>query len=290
MKKVKAFFYIFKESFLPNSAYYKKITKTPFLFSLKYFLSLFIFLNFFLLLYFLNLFSYKKVHSILINVRNSFQNFPEELILIKKGGNLVTTLNRPYFFWTKFKENPILVFTINETADDNFIAKTPSYLIVTSQYLIIKSLNNKDISKIPLILIKDFYLDKNTIKNVIIFLDKLKENLLVIYIFVFILFFFTLGLMSFLITITYLLISSFLVYLYFKIKHKRHFHYKKIFQLSLHSVTFILSIEYLFFFVLSPLKLTTQWSIYLIPFLFILVSSLITSTSVWVAYNNKSEP
>lgn len=288
MKKVKAFFYIFKESFIPNNSYYKKITKTPFLFSLKYFLLLLTFFNFILLIYLLNLFSYNKIRSILSSFTDSFQSFPKELVIIKKGNNLLTTLNRPYFFWIKSKNNQILLFTINETADDSFINKSLSNVILTNQHLIIKSPFNQTLSKIPFSIVKDFYIDKNIVENIVPFFEKLKENLLLIYILVFILLFFLLEAMSFLITTTYLLVSSFFVYLYFKIRHKRHFHYKKILQLSFHAITFILSIEYLFFLIPSPLKLTSQWLISLTPFLFILISSLITGASVWIAYNNHS--
>ncbi len=288
MKKVKAFFYIFKESFIPNNSYYKKITKTPFLFSLKYFLLLLTFFNFILLIYLLNLFSYNKIHSILSSFTDSFQSFPKELVIIKKGNNLLTTLNRPYFFWIKSKNNQILLFTINETADDSFINKSLSNVILTSQHLIIKSPFNQTLSKIPLSIVKDFYIDKNIVENMVPFFEKLKEHLLLIYILVFILLFFLLETMSFLITTTYLLVSSFFVYLYFKIRHKRHFHYKKILQLSFHAITFILAIEYLFLLIPLPLRLTCRWLISLTPFLFILISSLITGVSVWIAYNNHS--
>lgn len=289
MKKVKAFFYIFRKSIIPNNSYYKKITKTPFFFSLKYFLFLLTFLNFILLVSILNLFSYNKIQSVLINFTNSLQSFPKELAIIKKGNHLLTTLNQPYFFWIKTENNQILLLAINETADNNFINKLPSYVILTNQHLIIKPPFNQTLSKIPLSLVKDFYFDKNIVENIIPFFMKLKKNLLLIYILVFIFFFFLLNIMSFLITFTYLLISSFLVFLYFKIKRKRHFHYKKILQISFHTITFILVIEYLFFLIPSPFKLNYQWLVSFTPLLFILVSSLITSAGVWIAYNNHSQ-
>ncbi len=288
MKKVKAFFYIFKESFIPNNSYYKKITKTPFLFSLKYFFSLLVFLNLILLIYLLNLFSYNKISTFLTSFTDSLKSFPKELVIIKKNNNLLTNFNRPYLFWVKIKNNQILLFTINETADDKFIKESPSTIIFTNQFLIIQAPLNRNSSQIPLSTVKDFRIDKNTVENIIPIFEKLRKDLLLFYVFIFILLFLVLNIMSFLITSLYLLISSFFVYIYFKIRYKRHFHYKKTIQIAFHTITFALVIEYLFFLIPLPLRLTYQWLISLTPFLFILVSSLITGTGVWVAYNNHS--
>lgn len=289
MKKVKAFFYIFRKSFIPNNSYYKKITKTPFFFSIKYFISLLIFLNFILFTSILNLYPYNTIQEALSNLIDNLKSFPKELVIIKKNNNLVTTLDRPYFFWLKIKNTQTPFLIINETADDNFSRKIPSTIFLTNQYLIVKSPLNQTITKIPLSSIIDFSIDKNIVNKIILPLEKLKQYFLLIYTLFFVLLFFMLIIISFSITSIYLLIASFVVYLYFKLRQKRHFHYKKILQISFHAITFILVIEYLFFLIPFPFKLTYQWLISLAPFLFILVSSLTTGVGVWLAYNNHSQ-
>jgi len=238
--------HIFSNSLIPNGPYYKKILKTRFFFSLKYFVFLTVILNFFLILNLLNRYPLKKISHWLNQINIGLNQFPKDLNIFIQNGVLTSTYNRPYFVWAKDTNDKIkLILVIDESASFEKINQYQSLLLLTKNDLIIKI--NREIKKIPLssfnsITINQQYLT-NLNKNVL----QLKKSLYLVYSLIFLLLIVFIPLFSFVINLFYLFLGSLIVFLLLKIKPEKKYHFKKVFQISFHASTLPLILNYLIF-------------------------------------------
>lgn len=291
MKKVKAFFYVFLKSSIPQKKYYQHLIKAPFKFSFKYFVSLVIFLNLIFIVALINQYSYQKITNWLYGIKKTLIEYPSNLLIFVKNGYLNTNADHPYFFWLKINDKKRLLVSVIETADKKVINDLPSPLILTKTELIVKNPNNyQTVSVLKLKELPEFTINKQLTNQVVFTIDSFLRNLHWYFLTAVFLVILILPFISFLITGLYLLIASVLVYLYFKFFQNRHFHFKKVFQISFHAITFPLTLEYLMMILPINLFLFNKYflatSSIILPFLVVATFTLFTLIGVLEAYSN----
>lgn len=247
-KKIKAFFHVFLNSFFPSDNYYKKIIKTRFLFSFKYFAVLIFILSglFFSIFLVKNFIIKNSVLELKKNLIKSLDSYPEELVISIKNNRLTTNLDRPYIFWLKYNNIPHPLLAIDERAPKDKVYQYDSTTILINATGIVKRSNNQ-VHYYPFNIKNDLVISKqyvNNLKKLILNFFKFYQVffpliLFLLFVFIFLFFFFK--------KIIYLLIISFFGFLLIKLFHIKT-SYKKIFQISLHSNTLPLVCE---FFILS---------------------------------------
>ncbi len=287
--KVKTFFKVLRNSLFPNSYYYQKITKTRFNFSLKYFLAFVISLNLIYFIYLFYKYSPNKTIRFLTRIINQLNSYPKDLVIINDRQEVITSLTRPYFFWGGY-ENIRLWLVINESSQPQDILKFNSYVLITKNSLTIKpNFIKKNYYTFPLPQqnIKFDYSTASKLKN--IFLG-LKNNVYLYYIILTLPFYIIFNLASISIIFFYLLIISFITYLFFHYFFKKRIHFRKVLQISFHASTFPLIIDYLFvispprFFVNLPLKFSIS-----LPTAFLILLTIFVFGAVYEAYISNNE-
>jgi hypothetical protein len=237
-KKVKTFFHVFTKSLIPQPEYYRKIVRSRLSFSLKYFISLsaliYLFFVFILLL---------KINPIKLiqwktNVVDNLTKYPDDLVINVENGNLITTYNRPYFFWLNDIDKKNLLLVIDQTALPDKILKYRSVFLLTGNSFVTRK--NDAITAIPFKNLS-FKIDKNVISNA---LNGLTVGLSLILFSIFILLLLIiLPIIVLSLNLFYVLISGFFIFIIYRFfSHK--IPYKKILQLSFHSSTIPLLIGY----------------------------------------------
>ncbi|MDH7476464.1 MAG: DUF1189 family protein [Microgenomates group bacterium] len=241
MKKVKTFFYVLKNSIFPQSSYYHKLKKTPFVFSLKYFFALMLFLNFVFLFLILLQINLQALLSFKNSLINNLNEFPNDLTISINRGSLITTLNRPYFLWLDNFGKKNLFLVIDESATPDRIKEYGANFMLTKKYLVI---NKKYFfSSTPL---SNINFSININRQMILWsLDLIKKYWFKLLITFFVFSFFLFLFISFLVGFFYLILASLIVYLTFLLISIK-LPFKKIFQLSLHSSSLPLLINYFF--------------------------------------------
>lgn len=237
-KKVKTFFHVFTKSLLPQSGYYRKIVKTGLSFSLKYFifLSILIYLFFILVL----IFRIKPVKLIQwkTNIVNNLSEYPDDLVINVENGSLMTTYNRPYFFWLNDIDKKNLILVVDQTALPDKILEYRSLFLLTGNSFVTRK--NDSITIVPLKNLS-FRIDKNFATGA---LSSLTTGLLLMLFSIFILFLLIILPLIILFTnLFYLFIAGFLIFIVCRFFSQK-IPYKKILQLSFHSSTTPLLISY----------------------------------------------
>jgi len=287
MKKVKAFFYVFFKSLVPHSLYYAKILKTRFLFSFKYFVSLIFFLNLILGLSFLRRYSPRKIYYWLNQINLALARFPSDLNVVVDNGFLISSYNRPYFFWLKDeKERLKLVLVIDESASAEKIDQYRTKALLTKTDLFIKTPGK--IKKIPLSSFNSIVLNKGTLKNILRRLFWIEKFFYALYFFIFLLVFVFTFLFSFFVNLFYLFLASFLVFILLKLKPEKKYHFKKVFQIGLHAGTLPLFLDYLGFSFpyFLPIKVRLPIKPFPFPLLFLFLLTIFVIVGVDEAYSH----
>lgn len=244
MKKIKAFFHVLINSLFPLEHYYKKIVKTRFLFSLKYFFALILVLNFILISTFIfrNLLLNNNLVEFKTNLIKSLNNYPSDLIITIKNNRLTTNFDRPYIFWLNYKKIPHPLIVIDERATEEKIYHFDSTTILVNSNGLIRRTGN-GLRYYPFKLKNDLTIDKQRIENLknlilrfFVFFQLLIPFILVL-LFIVLVVFFSLTKMF------YLTIISFVGFWVTKVFHIKT-GYKKVFQISLHSNTIPIICEF----------------------------------------------
>jgi len=285
MKKVKAFFYVFLKSFIPNSSYYTKILKIRFLFSVKYFIALIVFLNFLVGLSLLYRYSPQKVNYWLKTFYSALNNFPSDLNVFIDKGYLISSYNRPYFFWLNDEKGRLrLFFVIDESASFEKMDQYQAKALLTKTDFFIKMANQT--KRISLNSFDKIILNKDTVKIILKPLSLIKTFFYPLYFFIFLLVFILIIGFSFVINLFYLFLASFLVFVLLKLKSKKKYHFKKVFQISFHAATLPLLLDYLTFNFpyLLPIKVRLPIKPVPFPLLFLFLLTIFIIIGVYEAY------
>jgi len=285
MKKVKAFFYVFLKSFVPNSYYYTKILKTRFLFSFKYFIALIVFLNFLFGLGFLFRYPPQKINYWLKAIDSALTNFPSDLNVFIDKGYLISSYNRPYFFWLNDEKGRLrLIFVVDESGYLEKINQYKTFILLTKTDLFIKTKN--EIKKIPLKSFNEIIINKETIKSVLQPLSLIKKFFYPFYFFILLFIFGLITVTSFFINLFYLFLASGIVFVLLKLRLKKKYHFKKVFQISFHASTLPLFLDYLIFSFpyLLPIRIYLPIKLPPFPLIFLFLLIIFIIVGVYEAY------
>jgi hypothetical protein len=240
-KKVKTFFHVLTKSSFPQPAYYRKIIKTKFSFSLKYFIVLIWFLN---LLFFGLVFAglQPKSQSSWKEIVSAIKSYPSNLSIEIRNGVLTTNYDHPYFLWLESGQRKTLLAVVNQTATTTSVQNfTDSPLVFTNRDLVI--FNNSQDKTNPTIIPYgqlNLNINKQVINSWLAIFNRLLPLLIVLFL-IFTLFitplFATLGAF-----ICLMLISLFCFFV-FSIYSKKHTYIKTL-QISLHAATVPYIVKY----------------------------------------------
>ena len=278
MKKVKnqltEFIENFKKSFIINKKYLKSIVKKPISYSVKYFFIFIFFLNIIFLSFFIIKINFLNEYKLFQSLVKSVEELPNNLIITIRNNFLSTNQNMPVFLWSDFNKNKRLLMVLDETAQEENIKDYNSFVLFTSKNVVFSSdLKFKKFSIIPY---KIDYL-KITKKNIIDFVTSFRRVLpLIITLFLLIIIIFVpIGI--FIGYIIYIALTSLFVHLIFKLFSSKH-KYTKTFQLSLHSSTLPIIINYL---ILNTIVITTHTYLNKIFFILLFIFAWISVYSVY---------
>ena len=278
MKKVKnqltEFIENFKKSSIINKKYLKSIIKKPVSYSVKYFFIFVFFLNLIFLSFFIIKINFLNEYKLFQSLVKSVEELPNNLIITIRNNFLSTNQNMPVFLWSDFNKNKRLLMVLDETAQEENIKDYNSFVLFTSKNVVFSSdLKFKKFSIIPY---KIDYL-KITKKNIIDFVTSFRRVLpLIITLFLLIIIIFVpIGI--FIGYIIYIALTSLFVHLIFKLFSSKH-KYTKTFQLSLHSSTLPIIINYL---ILNTIVITTHAYLNKIFFILLFIFAWISVYSVY---------
>lgn len=240
-QKVKTFFHVFKSSLIPQAHYYKKILHTKLSFSIRYFISLIILINLLFYFLFIVLHNPQKINFMKQSLITALNNFPEDLKIHINKGVLMTTYDRPYFFWINDQENDKVLFAVvDQSATPEKILEYNSYFLLTSKNLVI---NQKKVPFKTSVITLDsltMTIDKGWASNMANTLNTpirglgLYLLLFVLVISPFLAIFFNLAI---------LFLAAISIYLLFVTVHEKH-SFRKTFQVVLHAATMPLILLY----------------------------------------------
>lgn len=279
--KVKAFFHIFGNSLIPKASYYHKIVKTRVSLSLKYFFFLIVFLNVMLLFLFSLKLNPLRINIVLTSLINSLNDFPPEMIIDVKKGNLATNHNRPYFLWLDYQKAKHLILVIDETAMPQKIKEYNSLILITNKEIVFKDEKKpQGYTSTSHKLVNDQTISKETVNKVQATLVNINRLLLLTYPVGLILGVVLMTAVSLVSNVFYLLIASLTIFVFYKFifAKKAKPEFVKITQISLHSVTLPLTLNYLY----GVLNFRPQ----LLSGLFLLLVTLFTAVGVYEGYSH----
>ena len=276
-KKVKTFLHVFVRSLIPEVDYYRKLIKTHFCFSIKYYISLILVLNLlFILFVFIRLNPF-KMKTLLSNLVKSVQKYPKELRIEIRNGSLKTNYGRPYLLWLDYDDKKYLLLVVDEFATPEQIAQYRSYMLLTSNRAIARRVFlGGNLSQYSLKKFEDQTITYTTAQEVVSSFQRVIQFLPILYIGILLIFLILIPLFSFGITSLYVFLSSVVVYYFLKYGAKKSIRFRKTLQVSLHAITLPLLLDYgLIMFNLSSKSL---------PFLFFFLSLIFVGGGVYEAY------
>lgn len=266
MKKVKTFIHVLTQSLSFSDHYYKKILKTKFSFSLKYLAMLLFIFNavFVLILVMKNLPILINLGTIRTSLSQSLNSYPEDLVIAIRSKRLTTNFGRPYIMWLTYKDVPSPLFVVDEKADFSQINQYNTFFLVNNKGIATTYGKRTNLNVYEFKQKDDSMINKQAInlfkKKVLGFFDLLP--------------FLTVMIVALALSIPtaialvaklfYLGIISLLVFFVFKLLTKKST-YKKTLQLSLHSSTLLIFLEYF----LTLFGIRVRSSLWLLPFLII---------------------
>lgn len=273
-KKFRTFTHILVQSSFPQKKYYLKIPKVRFLYSLKYIFSLFLLINFILLgalfVKFWTLGSIKNIKSALMQ---TLDEFPRDLVITIKNGQLMTTYDRPYIFYFEINGVPHPLIAIDEYASADKINNFQSLALLTRHGFTLKS-DNDNVHFYKYHQTRPVTVGKHEVEKLKSFVGRIFAIL------PFVSFIFVVALVPFFTIVTlfgrllYLAVISLFVFFIFRLKSNK-IVYKKVLQISIHATTIPI--------ILETLLLAFGISIG-IPLWFLLLNIIFIVAGVYEAY------
>lgn len=242
MLKVKTFLHILKNSLIPHHPYYHKLLTTKLAFSVKYFIVLNLAAYYLFILLFT--FKYQPV-SFLSTLTGSFikslGSYPSHLVISIKNGNLHTNYDRPYFMWMDYKDSKILLFVIDENAFPEEIKQYNSIALITGKSVAIRDIGNHSYYTVTPLQNLTVTINKEGINQYTGLLQQYIQQILS-FLPLFALVLFPLFIIA--INSGMIALASALIFFIFRYRQSQ-VSYKKAFQLSLHSLTLPLLVNYI---------------------------------------------
>ncbi len=285
---VKTFFHVFIKSLIPHAEYYSKILNTPFSFSVKYFLALLFVLNTVFTVSFFIRHNPKKINSALSAFSTNLSQYPQDLTVAVRKGKLITSYNRPYLLWFDYEDKKDLLLVIDESATPKKIQLYKSYFLLTSTELVVNNVKTGSFSTLPLSYIDDQKLTKAKVNQFVKGINMGRTLFPFVYMLAVLFILSLLPLISLTVTLFYLLFSSGIVFAAYKFFAKKHFKFKRILQVSFHSATFPLFLDYILIILRPTIRMGPS---FLAPFrqipfpvLFLMILAMFVAVGVYEAH------
>jgi len=292
-RKVKTFFHVFLRSLFPHSGYYSKVIKVPFSFSFKYFLMILFVFNACFVLYLVAKYNPAKINSIISATSSSLSNYPDYLTISLKKGRLITNNNHPYFLWLDYQDKKNLFLVIDESANPKKIQLYKSSFLLTAQELVINDTRTNTYSSFPLTYVDDQKITKEKINQLVQIIDRFHSLFPLLFISGFLLLVVFVPFSSLIVTFIYLFFSSVIVFLVFKFFLQKHFHFRKIFQVSFHAITFPLLLDYAVIMINPTIRINSALFLPLrqvpFPMLFLIILAVFVAVGVYEAHTKEHE-
>ncbi len=285
---VKTFFHVFIKSFIPHTAYYSKILKTPFSFSFKYFLAMiFVFNAIFAISFFIR-HNPKKINTVLSTFSTNLSQYPQDLTVTIRKGKLITNYNRPYLLWLDYEDKKDLLLVIDESATPKKIRLYKSFFLLTSSELVVSNTKTGSYSILPLSYVDDQTLTNEKVSQFVKVINVVRSLLPFIYIFGILFLLSLVPLASFIVTFLYLLFSSCIVFAVYKLFAKKHYRFKRVLQVSFHAATFPLFLDYTLIILRPTIRMGPNFLAPLrqipFPFLFLTILAMFVAVGVYEAH------
>jgi len=129
------FLHVLKHSLFPFDAYYKKVRKTHFLFSLKYFIGLVISMVTLSVvlkaLLFTSLFPPSTLKTYISHVA---EDYPKNLVItMNQNGRLSTNDDRPYILFSPLANNPMPLIVVDPKAHQEKVTQYDAFVVLTER-------------------------------------------------------------------------------------------------------------------------------------------------------------
>ncbi|MBP9797738.1 DUF1189 family protein [Candidatus Woesebacteria bacterium] len=135
MRKLRVFLHVLKHSLFPFDAYYKKIRKTHFSFSLKYFIGLIVLtISISVLLKAILFTSMFPPSTLKTYITKVAKEYPSHLIItMNENGRLSTNDDRPYILFSPLAHNPRPLIVVDPKADKEKIDQYDAFVVLTER-------------------------------------------------------------------------------------------------------------------------------------------------------------
>ncbi len=291
MKKVKTFFHMFYNSLIPHVRYYSHILRIPFATSLKYLLLLIVILNIVFTGSLITKYNPSQLNKTIDAGIASLRSYPKYLTIFVGKGSLMTNLNQPFFFWMNTPNQNQLVAVIDEYAEPSKIKEYHSLLLFTRKDIVTQDSTTQEVTAIPYSSGSVQTITKSSIEKIVTLAERVKTLLPLLYLVAVIAALIALPTASFITTMMYLLISSLVIFLFYRFIVQKRFTLKRIIQISFHAVTLPLCIDYILIIFRPSLEISSA-SVYAItpppfPVLFFLLVAIFIAAGVYEAHNDK---
>ncbi len=235
----------------------------------------------------------KKIDTALSTLSTSLFRYPDDLIITLHKGRLITNYNRPYLLWLENQNEKNLLLALDETATPNKIKLYGSPILLTSQEVVLNDTRTNNISLLPLQYLDDQKITKEKVNQLVQTIDKVRLLLPILFIVSILLFIVLIPFASFIVTFIYLFLASIIVYFVFKLFLQKHFHFRRIFQVSFHAVTFPLFLDYLFMVIRPTIRMSANFFLPLhqipFPMLFLIILAMFVAMGVHEAHTEEHE-
>lgn len=234
-KKITTFVHVFVNSLLPLDSYYRKLKNVRFTFSLKYFLTIMLIISFLSVLSPAVSFIFRNPPWHLAGaISNSLKDFPSDLVITIRQGNLITNYDRPYILWLQNGEVPTPLLVIDEFSTASKQEQYSSPILLTGSSIALNFQNTTQV--IPIDKTLNLSFSKKNAQE----LDRAFSRLKIIIIFTIPFLLLAIGVLYFFLTATIaLVLLSILSAVVFVIARLKivDLKYSKVYQISLHSAT-----------------------------------------------------
>lgn len=280
LRKVKTFFHVFINSLLPHQPYYHKLLTTKFKFSTAYFISITTIVYLISMATLAYRYDYPKSFlDMASSFTKSIELFPSDLTISLQNGILRTNYNHPYFMWLDYKDNKILIMTIDPNASSSSAPLLNSIALLTGREVIIKDAFNAGRYQIsPYPGTSTVITKASLLESIVAIYSILKVFLLLSPLVIFI----VLPALVVLVSLLYVFLASSIVYIVVKLLFRKRFSLHKNIQLSMHAVTMPLILNYGF----AMIGINTA----ILPLIFLPLLTLYTGIAVYEAHYIPKKP
>lgn len=230
-KKVKTFFLDFRNSLIPQPSFYKRLLRVSFSHSVSYFITLVFFLNTVFLILFITKVNPVRLTEIKNSIVNELNAFPENLTIHINDGYIMSSTNRPYFFWITHEHKKLLLGVVDEDATPEKINEYGSFFLITNNMFVF----NKN--KLPIIINSlslaevNETINREWTKSLAIFINQIYPFALVLF---FLISLAVIPIVTLFINGIIIMLGSLGSFILFKFFTKKHT-FKKTLQITLHS-------------------------------------------------------